>query len=316
MTTDKSYRKVINQRYEIILLNIVIIFLTLLSIYISETVSYLYNDNKSTDGVVNQRNNVLQISNQNATSALNERFALVYDDFIDATNDEKNWKILRTGTNISIETYDGGKNIWPLYIRTTTMIDKPSSNVSSLFEWNLFDKTQRKVDPFYESSSSLYFNDADRNNVRVIQKMTKRPLIFPKREFLLGLLHRTSKSDVVVRKARAKSVSILYDEVDQKFNNDVKAAIKENYFIIQKGTKMCALLNVDISPSINKNPFNGEHTKAYQDFIAWYTDADKGGKTLLTIVMRVDLGSDIPRWAFLTTVAATGIRSMKSLNSI
>jgi hypothetical protein len=50
--------------------------------------------------------------------------------------------------------------------------------------------------------------------------------------------------------------------------------------------------------------------------MAWYEEVngEDGRKmTRLSIVMRVDLGQDIPRWAFLLTVASTGITSMQKL---
>lgn len=81
---------------------------------------------------------------------------------------------------------------------------------------------------------------------------------------------------------------------------------------------MSSLINVkldaDLASSQDLLPrLSTEHyVTAFQDFIAWFTATEAGG-TKLVICMRVDLGEDIPQWALLTTVAATGVWSMRAL---
>ena len=57
------------------------------------------------------------------------------------------------------------------------------------------------------------------------------------------------------------------------------------------------------------------HIKAYQDMMGWFVPLESGG-TLLVFVMQVDLGPDIPHWAFLTAVAATAAWGMDTLNKL
>ena len=60
---------------------------------------------------------------------------------------------------------------------------------------------------------------------------------------------------------------------------------------------------------------NERHIKAYQDMMGWFVPLEQGG-TLLVFVMQVDLGPDIPHWAFLTAVAATASWGMDALNRL
>ena len=55
--------------------------------------------------------------------------------------------------------------------------------------------------------------------------------------------------------------------------------------------------------------------KAYQDMMGWFVPLEGGG-TLLVFIMQVDLGPDIPRWAFFTALAATAVWSMAALNKL
>jgi hypothetical protein len=57
------------------------------------------------------------------------------------------------------------------------------------------------------------------------------------------------------------------------------------------------------------------HIHAYQDMMGWFIPLESGG-TLLVFLMQVDLGSDIPHWAFQTAVAATAAASMRTLNKL
>lgn len=55
--------------------------------------------------------------------------------------------------------------------------------------------------------------------------------------------------------------------------------------------------------------------KAYQDMMGWFVPLEGGG-TLLVFIMQVDLGPDIPQWAFFTALAATAVWSMNALNKL
>mmetsp|Transcript_34995 Transcript_34995/g.35637 ORF Transcript_34995/g.35637 Transcript_34995/m.35637 type:complete len:103 (+) Transcript_34995:583-891(+) len=89
--------------------------------------------------------------------------------------------------------------------------------------------------------------------------------------------------------------------------------------IIPKGTLTTSLLSVRLSSKLmererEKREREGEKEQyqlAYQDFMSWYIEVPGG--TLVTVMTRVDLGPDIPHWAFLTLITATAIRSVNSL---
>lgn len=117
--------------------------------------------------------------------------------------------------------------------------------------------------------------------------------------------------------------------------------------LIPKGTQMNAMVNVNVDldaleipvkqpfwkPFGNRKSERGKdvveskkiwqtkrdrkekHIKAYQDMMGWFV-ALEGGGTLLVFVMQVDLGPDIPHWAFFTAVAATAAWSMAALNKL
>ena len=83
---------------------------------------------------------------------------------------------------------------------------------------------------------------------------------------------------------------------------------------IPKGTITQSLISIKLSTDYTSMITKTDETTyvEYQDFIAWFVDDNLGGTNLL-IVMRVDLGKDVPHWAFTTTVGAMGVWSMQSL---
>lgn len=139
----------------------------------------------------------------------------------------------------------------------------------------------------------------------------------PKREMTVALAEKTLRSsfkldDIKIRNAPMKAI------------NSVK---------IKKGTLMNAVVNVNVNLNLNlgdeRDSNQGEksgkkggkkgsgerYIRAYQDMMGWFVPLETGG-TLLIGVMKVDLGPDIPRFAFKTALAATVTWSMTALRNL
>ncbi len=251
----------------------------------------------------------------NASDLLFKRFSDAQNSF-ESVLQEKKWTTLRAATSerITIERLDGDDKSWPPYIRTTAIINAPPDIVYEYFEWSSFDTTQKAIDPFYEGSELLLEATP---NMKVIRKTTKRPLIYPKRQFNLGMITGEQR----------KTITVLGPE-------------QKGRLTIPRGTLQSTLLNViptDDLQSKSKNDESTSYVTAFQDFTAWFVPMKEAKfdstplptpsssspsedltptHTQLTIVMRVDLGRDIPHWIFLLVVGATGLRSMRSLTSL
>ena len=130
--------------------------------------------------------------------------------------------------------------------------------------------------------------------MRVIKKTTKRPLVYPKRIFTLGLVQGEQK----------REVSAFTD-------------VTYRTHLIPRGTPTTTLVNVVPTAELHTPPDG--YVTSYQDFVAWYRPRTNKfgepvpGETELTIVMRVDMGKDVPHWLFLFIVGMTGQSSMRSL---
>lgn len=248
---------------------------------------------------------------------IQNRYIAIHDDYIRAMNDVHSWKILRQYNDIVIETSnDNGNATWPLFIKTTAIIHNKPSDLYDIFRWTNFDATQRAIDPFYESSSSvrLYDNNNHQHTTRLIYKTTKRPLFYPKRLFTLSALDRVEKKDIVV----SKSINGLKTKLPATSNSNSKSnkATNRETYIIPAGTLVSSLINVNIKDDKPIYKLD-QYVHAYQDFVAWFLpNDDDAASTKLMIVMKVDLGADIPRWAFLATVAATGVNSMQKMKKL
>eukprot|EP01036_Dinobryon_divergens_P022451 gene22451-30708_t len=215
---------------------------------------------------------------------------------------------MRTSENVTIErsaTAYGG----PSYLKTTAHFQVPPQSLIQLFYWQNFHRTQSVIDPFFESADQLLNVSS---NCRVIKKTTKRPLVFPKRVFHMASCEHTQAQSVeifihsawntLVRRTTC-GLSAPIGEHSRSFEEQNKLRVS-----IDKGTIVSSLMSV----TLPKDEDILGYVRSFQDFIAWFLDDGTGG-TLLVILMRVDLGPDIPNWAFLTTVAATGVWSMHAM---
>ena len=252
-------------------------------------------------------NNVIEIpkaslSAFSSSKLLQKTYDLLCTDFEAVLGTENHWKSLKFQKNISIETYDGGVGLWPVYVRTTMVIDKPVHDVYKLFTYENFAKTQNYIDPFYESSTQV---NIDKQSVdKIIKKVTKPPL-YRKRLFTLALLERKQGQNFEVR-FPINSVG-MSSQLDKK---QLMSSNKHNYYVVPKGTPVIAMFSVN---NTNDNSIDQDYIEARQQFIAWFIERDQKRSTHLEILMRVDLGLDIPRWLFLQTVGITGIWAMSKL---
>ena len=106
---------------------------------------------------------------------------------------------------------------------------------------------------------------------------------------------------------------------DAPFRNEVSAYTDVTYHThpIPRGTPTTTLVNVVPTAELHTQPDG--YVTSYQDFVAWYRPRvskfgeQVPGETELTIVMRMDMGKDIPHWLFLFIVGMTGQSSMRSL---
>lgn len=251
--------------------------------FFSPTEEILSNTNVHEDTLV-----ISNLSNLNASKAIGLQLTTTAFEFqnILSSNLPSEWISLRYTDSINIDrlpSSDGSGDIIKTLARFPLI---STSKVSALFEWESFGRTQNVIDPFYESSQLLWNDVNEENKVRVIRKTTKRPLLFPKREFTLAM-----------------------GEFNQTTGFEY---LDKERLQIPRGTITHAMSSVHFESS--KVTTDG-YIQAYQDFVAWFID-DKEDGTILLVMTKLNLGKDIPKWAFLTTVALTGIWSMESLKTL
>ena len=132
---------------------------------------------------------------------------------------------------------------------------------------------------------------------KVIEKTTKRPLVFAKRRMTLGLVTGQSKALVSARVTTGKQRGFISK--------------------IPKGTLMSSLINCNPTDDLKKLSTvvaDRNYISAYQDFVAWFESANESGtETKLTIVTKMDFGSDIPKWAFMMAIGSSILKMMRSV---
>ena len=122
----------------------------------------------------------------------------------------------------------------------------------------------------------------------------------PKREMVVGLVEKTSRKSFFVDKIQVNSYPM------KPIHN----------ITVDKGILTNAVVNVNTGIKFQMNMKNETLVRAYQDMMGWFVPIDSGRGTLLIAVMKVDLGPDIPRFAFKTALSATVAWSMSSLRKL
>ena len=232
----------------------------------------------------------------NASEVVSRRQAEIQTEFEIAMKDN-NWTQLKKTDSVIIERMDASDGQWPPYLKTSALLEGTPAEVKALFEWENFHDTQVTIDNFYEGSEVIF----DVNpRTRLIRKTSKRPVVYPKRSMTLALVQGEQR----------------------RANNMVRQSFGYGYGTLPKGTPTTTMVNVIPTDDVYKAstpPAESGYVRAYQDFVAWYRPRTtrRGdvveGWTELTIVMRVDMGRDIPHWLFLFMVGVTGVSSMKAL---
>lgn len=265
----------------------------------SDVVSTYGTKRASDEQLISRRfNHSPSISSKNASIFVEKRFEEIRADFEEAMM-IGNWQSLRSTPFVTIETWDGGNStLWPMYIRTIATIPTAPSELIKKFRWDDFDTVQKAIDPFYESSRLIFkegdgkLNKKGTKNLHVLEKTTKRPLFLSKRVMTLGMVERMQLKNVVVPLPK----------------NSQRPTVD-----IPKGTIINSLVNVKPVGDFKMHSSHDYYVTAFQDFVAWFVEADQGNSTMLVIVMRVDMGNDMPRYPFLATVATVGVISMNRL---
>lgn len=237
----------------------------------------------------------------NASDVIRARQLEIQTSFEEVLN-QKGWITLKQTERVSIQRMDLPDGSWPPYVKTTAFLHGTPEQVQDRFTWNNFHETQRAIDPFFEDAESLFEVSS---NTRIIRKTTKRPLIYPKREFTMALVQGEQKNKVTVRNSMDFGVGFISRKTPT------------TSLITVTPTDQVAATS---SGAVSSSSSSSSYVHSFQDFVAWYrprinyrTEEVMEGWTELTIVMRVDLGRDIPHWAFMLLVGHTGVGSMKLL---
>lgn len=155
--------------------------------------------------------------------------------------------------------------------------------------------------------------------------------MFPKREMTVALCEKTLKESFTLNNLKIRTApmkpftsivvpkgALMNAMVNVNIDIDALEASEKKYWRkmlgrLSSGDRMEA--NKREEERQRRRDRNEKHIKAYQDMMGWFVPLESGG-TLLVFVMQVDLGPDIPHWAFLTAVAATASWGMDALNRL
>jgi len=90
---------------------------------------------------------------------------------------------------------------------------------------------------------------------------------------------------------QSKSITFNFENRNNSFLNSLPNVIN-----IAKNTLKHSFVSVNLArDDFKETAASASRTKSYQDFVSWFIDDGFGG-TLLVVVMKVDLGDDIPRY--------------------
>ena len=236
------------------------------------------------------------VGHGNASRVAKYRLSVIESDF-EAALTSDGWYTLWTGNNVTVEALDNKDGSWPIYVRSLAVFDCKPEKLYKLLNGENFDKTQQKVDPFHESTTML--SDAS-DSIKIIRKTTKRPFIFPKRDFALALIEKSHQSSFTIKNV--------------KINTSPMQSIKE--IKLDRSILMNAMINVNVGDELlSAFKSKGSYIRAYQDMVGYFVPLKNGG-TLLISMMKVDMGSDIPHFAFKTTLGVTVAWSMGALRTL
>ena len=238
------------------------------------------------------------VGHSNASFVVKKRLGLIEQDFETALT-TAGWAPLWQSSNVTVEALstDGS---WPIYVRSFAVFDCTPQKLYDLVNWGNYESTQAAVDPFHESSRLL---SNPSSLLKIVRKTTKRPLFMPKREFTVALVEKTHRSAFSVKNVQVRSAPLALPR-------DIK---------VDRGILVNAVVNVNAADEIlypgGKRGGGAGYVRAYQDMMGYFVPL-AGGGTMLLSIMRVDLGPDIPRFAFKTTLGATIAWGMSALRKL
>lgn len=134
------------------------VYFTILCYFITLYIAYIYRtrpiDITVTQTQVNANSFDLPIlGSKNTTKVLNQKFQQMKNDY-EVKLLEKDWKILRSSQNISVELLE--TKGWPLYIKLIANFQNiQPKQLLEYFQLEKYEKTQKAIDPFFDKSSLL-----------------------------------------------------------------------------------------------------------------------------------------------------------------
>ena len=259
------------------------------------------------------------VGRRNASSVISSQVNRVKLQFERILTDPScKWQVLRSvpSVNLTVSVHysdlkdeNGSQHQHP-YVKTTIFIESSPKEVYKLFLWRHLHDTLSVIDPLYESSELVSKVSA---NTNIVRKMTKRLIVFPKREFFLA-----------------------YSLLDQRTSIHI-----DEYHKIPSRSQVASFVNLRLDQDDYKEYRNSaDYVQASQDYFVWFSkikmdNKDGGVKdasandvddkeddrpskecTLITTISRVDLSISVPRWPLETAMGNIAAGSMLALKKL
>ena len=131
-------------------------------------IALLYSGRYSDDVTAN----IPWVNKANATNVVMDRFKGMEVDFESALQ-SRNWEVLSSATNVTIETLPTDSKEWPMYVRMSILLPVKPSQAYSLFQSDELHTTNQRIDHFFVSARTLFTARTllPGNTIRVIRKV-------------------------------------------------------------------------------------------------------------------------------------------------
>lgn len=226
------------------------------------------------------------VSDSNWTSTTHRRWNDLKAD-VKLAMESKDWKILRRSggsgaERITIEILRARVGLWPQWIRSTTTLPISPEALQGIFSWEneQYDKTSKLLDPYLFSKAQSLSNWRA-GKARLIRREARRFLATPRREFIGALIETSQKGDVQV-----------------------------GDYTLKGGAPAQVFISVRSS-----HPFSSASIQAFQESVTWFGSGSTHDETKFITLSRTDLGGDVPHWLLTCFVSASGVQSLRRLQS-
>ena len=131
-------------------------------------IALLYSGRYSDDVTAN----IPWVNKANATNVVMDCFKSMEIDFESALQ-SKNWEVLSSATNVTIETLVTDSKEWPMYVRMSILLPVRPAQAYSLFQSDQLHTTNQRIDHFFVSARTLFSARTllPGNTIRVIRKV-------------------------------------------------------------------------------------------------------------------------------------------------